>query len=143
MPGMVVCPEPLAAEAGAEILRRGGNAMEAAVAAAFAQGVCDPLMCGIGGVGVLTAVRAASGESLCVRFHGIVGSHGHPEIFARDALGSREGETPQVRGDRNCMGYESIAVPGFARGVLEGLRHFGSSGLSTADVVAPSIRLAT
>src|SRR2546425_13346090 len=47
--GVIACVESLAAEAGAEILRAGGNAADAAVAAAFAQGVVDPIYCGIAG----------------------------------------------------------------------------------------------
>ena len=44
---MVVAPQPEAVEAGIEILRAGGNAVDAAIATAFVQGVVDPLMCGI------------------------------------------------------------------------------------------------
>src|ERR1051326_264833 len=47
--GVVTCVERLAAEAGAEMLRSGGNAADAAVATALAQGVVDPIYCGIGG----------------------------------------------------------------------------------------------
>ena len=53
MKGIVVCPQPKAANIGAEILERGGNAFDAAIAAAFVQMVVDPFMCGIGGMGTL------------------------------------------------------------------------------------------
>ena len=56
---MVVCPQPQAAEAGREVLRAGGNAVDAAVASAFVQGVVDPMMCGIGGSGVMLVYLAA------------------------------------------------------------------------------------
>src|SRR5256886_4988925 len=49
---VIVAPQPQAAEIGLEVLRRGGNAVDAAVTCAFAQGVLDPQMCGIGGFGV-------------------------------------------------------------------------------------------
>src|SRR5215217_103338 len=49
--GMVVAPQPEAAEAGVEVMRAGGNAVDAAIAAAFVQTVVDPLMCGIAGFG--------------------------------------------------------------------------------------------
>ena len=49
--GMICAPQPEAVEIGAAILERGGNAFDAAIACAFAQGVCDNLMCGIGGFG--------------------------------------------------------------------------------------------
>ena len=48
---MVVAPQPEAAEAGVEAMRAGGNAVDAAIAAAFVQTVVDPLMCGIAGFG--------------------------------------------------------------------------------------------
>ncbi|MAN98570.1 MAG: gamma-glutamyltransferase, partial [Roseovarius sp.] len=48
---MVVAPQPEAAEAGIDVLRAGGNAVDAAIATAFVQGVVDPLMCGIAGFG--------------------------------------------------------------------------------------------
>ena len=48
---MVVCPQPEAAESGIEVLRAGGNAVDAAIATALAQTVVDPLMCGIAGFG--------------------------------------------------------------------------------------------
>ena len=60
---MIVCPQPAAAEAGAEVLREGGNAVDAAVTAALVQGVVDPHMCGIGGGGVMTVHLAASGRT--------------------------------------------------------------------------------
>lgn len=141
MSGMVVCPEPLAADAGAEVLRSGGNAMDAAFAAAVAQGVCDPMMCGIGGVGVLTGYRASTNEALCIRFHGVVGSRARPDVFAADILEMRPGETPQVRGHRNSMGYESVVVPGFVRGMAEGLRRWRSGRVDLAGLLAPSVRL--
>ena len=51
MKGIVVCPQPRAADVGAEILSAGGNAFDAALATAFAQMVVDPFMCGLGGMG--------------------------------------------------------------------------------------------
>ena len=51
MDAMIVAPQPEAAEAGAEVLERGGNAVDAAIACAFVQGVVDPQMSGIGGFG--------------------------------------------------------------------------------------------
>ena len=46
---IIVCPQPLAAEIGLDVMRRGGNAVDAAVTCAFDQGVLDPQMCGRGG----------------------------------------------------------------------------------------------
>jgi gamma-glutamyltranspeptidase/glutathione hydrolase len=116
--------------------------MDAAFAAAVAQGVADPMMCGIGGIGVLTTFLASTGEALCIRFHGVVGSRAKPDIFTDDVVDIRPGETPRVRGNRNSMGYESVIVPGFVRGMAEGLRRHGSGRVSLPDLLAPSISLA-
>ena len=51
MKGIVVCPQPRAADVGVEILGAGGNAFDAALGTAFAQMVLDPFMCGLGGMG--------------------------------------------------------------------------------------------
>ncbi len=67
MRGMVVAPEPLAAEAGAETLARGGNAIDAAIAAGFVQGVVNPLLCGVGGSGLMFIHQAESDRTFCDR----------------------------------------------------------------------------
>jgi gamma-glutamyltranspeptidase/glutathione hydrolase len=141
--GMVVCTEPLAAEAGAQILRRGGNAMDAAVAAAFAQGVVNPMLCGIGGKGVLTAFNSATGEKVSHRFWGAAGSKARPDIFADDYLGLGGGlDHYPVSDRRNVLGYESIMVPGFVLGVHEAWRRFGGGKLSWYALLEPAILLA-
>src|SRR6476469_5092417 len=59
---MIVAPQPEAVEAGADILAAGGNAMDALLACALTQGVVDPLMCGIGGLGVMQVWDGATGR---------------------------------------------------------------------------------
>jgi gamma-glutamyltranspeptidase/glutathione hydrolase len=63
MNAMIVAPQPEAVEAGALVLKRGGNAVDAAIACAFMQGVVDPQMAGIGGLdaGLHAATRRAGG----------------------------------------------------------------------------------
>ncbi|MDX9831650.1 MAG: gamma-glutamyltransferase [Anaerolineae bacterium] len=140
---MVVCAEPPAAEAGAAMLRRGGNAMDAAVAASFAQGVTNPMLCGIGGKGVMTVYRAATGEMAGLRFWGEAGSKAHAALFAGDYVGQEGAVTGYiVQGDRNCLGYESIMVPGFVRGIHDGWQRFGSGRIPWGDLLEPAIRLA-
>ena len=85
---MVVCAEPLAAQVGGEILRRGGNAMDAAVATAFAQGVTDPIMCGVGGKGVMTIYWAQTGQMNNIRFWGKAGAKALPDVYASGLSGT-------------------------------------------------------
>ena len=54
MPNAIVAPQPLAVEEGAKVLMAGGNAIDAAVTAAFVQAIVSPQMCGIGGYALLT-----------------------------------------------------------------------------------------
>ena len=61
---MIVAPQPQAAEIGLEVMRRGGNAVDAAVTCAFVQGVMDPQMCGIGGCGVMLVHSPKGGDAL-------------------------------------------------------------------------------
>ena len=73
---MIVTAQPEASEAGARVLMRGGNAVDAAMAAALVQGVVDPQMCGIAGFGSLQ-IYDPKGAHTCIDFHGKV----HPDQF--------------------------------------------------------------
>ena len=78
MKGMAVAPQPRAAEAAVEVLRNGGNAVDAAITAAFVQGIVDPLNCGLGGLGWMHIYDAASGEDLVFDFCSRAGSKAAP-----------------------------------------------------------------
>ncbi len=140
---MVVCAEPLAAEVGGAVLRQGGNAIDAAVAAAFAQGVVNPTMCGIGGKGVMTVYWAQTGEMTNLRFWGKAGSKARPDLFVNDFLGQDGAVTNyRVRGERNSVGYESIMVPGFVLGIWEAWRRWGTPAFAWSALLEPAIQLA-
>jgi gamma-glutamyltranspeptidase/glutathione hydrolase len=138
MKGMIVCPQPLAADAGAAILAAGGNAFDAAIATAFAQMVTDPFMCGLGGMGTLQYFTGA-GEHGMIDFHSRAGSQATPDMWAADLEGRTEYSAYSVFGDmRNELGYTAIMTPGTIAGFEETHRRFGS--LPWADLLAPAAR---
>ena len=140
--GIVVAPQPSAAAIGAEILKAGGNAIDAALAAGFAQGVIDPFMGGIGGFGSLIVHEARTGRSLTIGYHGRAGSLARPDIFADRVLGQIHGHAERfsVEGGINQIGYKSIVVPGMPAGFAEAHKRFGR--LPWAVLLEPAIHLA-
>ena len=137
---IIVCPQPAAAEIGLEVMRRGGNAVDAAVTGAFVQGVIDPQMCGIGGCGVMLVHNAQGGDAL-LEFYGTAGSRAREDqwesIFLREAA-DRYGYV--LKGWVNDVGYQSVCVPGTVAGLHEALTRFGS--ISWAEAIEPAIPLA-
>lgn len=124
--GMVAASHPAAADAGLEMLRRGGNAVDAAVAAAFAVGVVEPMMAGLGGGGSLMLWRARERRADHLEFYAAAG--GDPD-YALDA--DDPGTVSPERG---------VAVPGTVAGLLAALGEWGT--MDRRDVMAPAIRLA-
>lgn len=136
--GIIVTPQPEASEAGAEILRRGGNAVDAAIATALVQGVVDPQMCGIAGFGSLQVFLPGRGVHTCIDFHGKTPGAATPDMW-QDRL---EGETRDgfgfvLRGRVNDMGYQAVTVPGSLKAYYEAQTEYGV--LDWPDVVAPAI----
>jgi gamma-glutamyltranspeptidase/glutathione hydrolase len=137
---MIVCPQPQAAEIGLDVLRRGGNAVDAAVTCAFVQGVLDPQMCGIGGCGVML-IHHHGGDDVLLEFYSTAGSRVREDmwsgIFIREAA-DRYGYV--LEGFVNDVGYQSVGVPGTVAGLNEALSRFGTIGWDEA--IAPAIPIA-
>jgi len=114
---VIGAPQPQAAEIGLEVLRRGGNAVDAAVTCAFAQGVLDPQMCGIGGCGVML-VHDRHGEDALLEFYSTAGAlvreNMWEKLFLREAA-DRYGYV--LEGFVNDVGYQSVGVPGTVAGL--------------------------
>jgi gamma-glutamyltranspeptidase / glutathione hydrolase len=140
--GIVVAPQPTAAAVGADVLRAGGNAVDAALAAGFVQGVVDPFMGGIGGFGSLIVHDAKTGQSTVVGYHGRAGSLARPDIFANQVLGQIHGHAERfsVKDGANQVGYKSIVVPGVPAGFAAAHQRFGR--LPWATLLQPAIALA-
>jgi len=129
--GMVATDEPLASKAGLEILKRGGNAVDAAVATAFALAVVEPAAGNIGGGGFML-VRLANGKTTFFDYREMA-----PGKATRDMYIKLDGKLDP---EASTIGYRSVAVPGTVAGLALALKTHGTMKL--ADVMAPAIRLA-
>lgn len=129
--GMVVADESLAVEAGVEILRRGGNAVDAAVAVAFALAVTDPAAGNIGGGGFML-IRMANGAAIVIDYREMAPLEASRDMYL-DAQGNFVAE-------RSTLGWLAAGVPGTVEGLELALRAYGT--MSLAEVMAPAIRLA-
>ncbi len=140
MQSMIVAPQAQAVEIGAAVLASGGNAIDAAVTTAFAQGVLDPQMCGVGGFGSAT-VRLADGALHTVAFHGRAGVRATPTMWQELVLGEyRDGYGFHLQDYLNDVGYQSITTPGTIAGLAQLLEQFGTR--SWAACIAPAVPLA-
>jgi len=139
--GLVVAEHPIGAEVGAGVLARGGNAIDAAVATAFAMTVVEPFMSTIGGAGTMLVHLATEDETLAVDFNAAAPSAAHESMYrVIGGVSTALFPWPNVEHEANAVGPRSVAVPGSVAGLCLALERFGTMEL--ADVLAPAIRLA-
>lgn len=138
--GIVVSQHHQASEIGAQVLRDGGNAVDAAVATAFTLGVVEPWMSGLGGVGYMLVGRA--GEQPTVVDFGARSPQGlNPADYQIDDGVSHDlFPWPSVVGNRNTIGPLSVCAPTMALGMELGWQTFGSR--RWAELVAPAAAVA-
>ena len=129
--GMVVSAHHLASEVGAEILKAGGNAIDAAVAVGYALAVVDPCCGNIGGGGFML-IRLADDSRTVVDFR-----EKAPRAASRDMYLDASGE---VRREASLNGYLAAGVPGTVMGLDQALQKYGR--LDRARVMAPALALA-
>lgn len=140
--GMVTAMQPQAADAGAEMLRRGGNAIDAAVATAFAVGVVEPFMSGVGGIAFMVYRDAATGETVCFDGSTVLPKATRPdqfELLDADQTAGLYGWRA-TKDDQNSTGWLAPGVPGMPALMGEAHRRFGR--LPWGDLLQPAIRLA-
>jgi gamma-glutamyltranspeptidase/glutathione hydrolase len=130
--GMVVSQEQLASQIGSEILLRGGNAIDAAVATGFALAVTLPQAGNLGGGGFMLVYLAAENRTVALDYREMAPQRAYRELF-EDANGN-------VDTNRARFGLQSSGVPGTVAGLAYALEKYGS--MSLGEVLKPAIALA-
>jgi len=129
--GMVVTGEPLATQVGLEVLKKGGNAIDAAVAIGFAMAVTLPKAGNIGGGGFMVVHIAETGENIALDFREIAPQKATRDMFVTlgivDPISSR-------------FTHKAAGVPGTVAGLATALEKYGTRSLK--DVITPAIKLA-
>src|SRR5919199_589352 len=139
--GVVTAMQPPSAEAGLEMLKRGGNAIDAAVAMGFCNVVLEPYMAVIGGIGYMLVHMAHTGQTVGVDFNGRAPRRAHAEMF--EVLGPAPAggiSVFSVQGDANRAGPLSVIVPSTCAGFCAVHQRFGV--LPLEQVLEPAISLA-
>jgi gamma-glutamyltranspeptidase/glutathione hydrolase len=131
--GMVAAAHPLASQVGVEILKKGGNAVDAAVATAFALGVVEPNASGLGGGGFILMYNAKTKAVSAIDYR---------EMAPLKATADMYSLTPEgkVVDDEITIGHKAAAIPGTLAGLSMALKKHGT--MSLKDVMAPAIRIA-
>ena len=133
--GMVAAAHPLAAQVGVDILKAGGNAIDAAVAVGFSLSMLEPNASGLGGGGLMLIRLADSGKVIFMDFRERAPAAASPDMFELDEDGNVK---PDARGfDPMVHGGRSIAVPGEVAGLLMALEKYGS--MTREQVIQPAI----
>ena len=132
--GMVVAQEKIAARIGADVLRRGGNAVDAAVATGFAMAVTYPRAGNIGGGGFMVIYSADRHEDIAIDYRETAPGATTPDIF----LGA-DGKPDIAKSRDSALG---IGVPGTVAGLALALEKYGSGKFTLAELLQPAIEAA-
>ena len=132
--GMVVAQEKIAARIGADVLRRGGNAVDAAVATGFAMAVTYPRAGNIGGGGFMMIHLRARNEDVAIDYRETAPAATTPQIF----LGP-DGKPDNAKSRDSALG---TGVPGTVAGLALAREKYGSGKFTLAELLAPAIALA-
>ncbi len=132
--GMVASQEAVATQVGVDILKQGGNAVDAAIATGFALAVTLPRAGNLGGGGFMMIHMSASDETKALDYREKAPAAAFKDMFLGD-----DGEPDK---DKSRYSGLAVGVPGTVAGFAEAFDKHGSGNLSWADLVAPAIKLA-
>ena len=132
--GMVVAQEKIAAQIGADVLRRGGNAVDAAVATGFAMAVTYPRAGNIGGGGFMIIHSKDRNEDIAIDYRETA-----PAAMTRDIFLGADGKPDIAKSRDSALG---IGVPGTVAGLTLALEKYGSGKFMLSDLLKPAIDLA-
>ena len=132
--GMVVSQEAEASRVGLDVLKRGGNAVDAAVAVGFALAVTLPRAGNIGGGGFMLIHRADRNQTIAIDYREVA-----PAATTKDVFLDANGEADPFKSRFSGL---AIGVPGTVAGLELAWRKYGSGKFSFADLIAPAIALA-
>jgi gamma-glutamyltranspeptidase/glutathione hydrolase len=132
--GLVVAQEKIAARIGADILRQGGNAIDAAVATGFALAVTYPRAGNIGGGGFMVIHLASRNEDVAIDYRETA-----PAAMTRDSFLGPDGKPDNAKSRDSVLG---IGVPGTVAGLALALEKYGSGKFTLAQLLKPTIELA-
>ena len=128
--GVVAAAHPLAAQAGVEILKQGGNAFDAAIATSFMLNVVEPNASGMGGGGFALLYVAKEKKTYMIDYREMAPAKAKPDMYKLDAKG-------KLLHDASATGFYSTGVPGQLRGME--LLHKKFASMNWADLVKPAI----
>lgn len=134
--GMVASTNEVASRVGIEVMKRGGNAVDAAIAVAFALAVTHPAAGNLGGGGFMM-IRLRNGKTTAIDYREMAPLASHRDVYLDKNGNLIEGEGGSL------VGYRAAGVPGTVRGMELALKKYGSGKLSWAQLVEPARRLAT
>jgi gamma-glutamyltranspeptidase/glutathione hydrolase len=133
--GIVASTNEVASRVGVDIMRRGGNAVDAAIAVAFALAVTHPAAGNLGGGGFMV-IRLKDGRTTAIDYREMAPAAAHRNIYLDKNGNLIEGEGGSL------VGYRAAGVPGTVRGMELALKKYGSGKLTWSQLIEPARRLA-
>jgi gamma-glutamyltranspeptidase/glutathione hydrolase len=134
--GIVVSTNELASQVGVDVMKRGGNAIDAAVAVGLALAVTYPAAGNLGGGGFMM-IRLSNGKTTAIDYREMAPAAAHRNVYL-----DKDGNLLKGEGS-STVGYRASGVPGTVAGLEMALKNYGSGKLTWAQLIEPARRLAS